>query len=294
MIQRFKKYLEEERQMRPKTVYDYVVYITDLSLELGGLTAAREFHEVNNAIKKICEERGLGHNTRYKIATIVKVFYKWAMREKLIDHGINPYPFHDFKKVKSPEAEFFTEDEIESVVFNPKYTIQDIAMLSFVADTGVRANELQLLNVEDFDLKQRVAFIKQENSKTGAGRPVVYSKQTATLLKFYLYCSSHHYEGEVMFPSAHWQRMPKGAFGKHLMRLGEYESPKRGHVKMNPHKFRHSVPVRMLENGSDLTVPQQQLGHTTTAQTSIYTHRTIKQKIKAFDKFNRRPKIAVR
>lgn len=281
MLIKFQEYLTLEKSLKPKSVYEYTNVLNACKDPLS----FTEYHQVTNALFTAAQNRGWSNRMRYKAATILKVFYRWALREKLIDH--NPFPFHDFKRPGYTEPDFFSDEEMPQILFNPRYTLQEMAMVNLLADTGIRAGELCTLNAEDVNLKDRFLHIKGSRTKTDTYRFVPFSRRTRTLLRAYMNTLKLHYKGEALFPSAKWGRFRPESLWKMVSRLGEKETPLKPAIKTYPHKFRHSFAGNAISNGAPETAVAKMLGHSNLNQTFIYTHFQPKQIKKIHDKFVR-------
>ncbi len=151
-------------------------------------------------------------------------------------------------------------------------TVRDRALLEVLYAAALRVSELVNLNWEDIDFAKRELRVLH-----GKGNKARICPLGAYALEALLEYARHYEE--------HWENKPEGArtvfLSKWNRRILTRSIPrtitkwvaKAGIKKhVNPHLFRHSAATHMLDNGADIRVIQQLLGHASIMTTEIYTH----------------------
>jgi len=138
---------------------------------------------------------------------------------------------------------------------------------------GLRISEVTSLKLSDIDSKRGVIRIRE--SKGAKDREVPLSQKALEQLRFYYkeYKPSEYlFEGQ--FGGKYSTRSIQTLFRKALKTCGITK-------KATVHTLRHSYATHLLENGTDLRIIQELLGHKSSKTTEIYTHvsNRIKQKI---------------
>lgn len=138
---------------------------------------------------------------------------------------------------------------------------------------GLRISEVTSLKLSDIDSKRRIIRIRE--SKGANDREVPLSQKALEQLRFYYKeykPSAYLFEGQ--FGGQYSTRSIQTLFRKALKTCGIKK-------KATVHTLRHSYATHLLENGTDLRIIQELLGHKSSKTTEIYTHvsRQTKQKI---------------
>lgn len=277
-LEDFKSYLLVERNFSKHTakayysdVLSYLLWLSEISCLDVNFSKIREYlHFIQKFdYKKTTVAR--------KIASI-RTFYKYLYREKLIDTN----PALNLNSPKRPKAlpKFLTTDEIEKILNGIKIDtpagFRNRAILELLWATGMRISELSGLNFGNLNLESNEITVFGKGAKE---RIVLVSDRAKTYLQRYLdMARSLVAKGFRLEPITDSTPVFINNTGYRLQNktirnvidevVNSIHLPK----KVTPHMFRHSFATRLIENGADLRVVQELLGHASISNTQIYTH----------------------
>ena len=274
-LQAFKLYIEVERNFSKHTVTAYgsdilsfLIWLNDRSLSEVTYSTIREY------LLYIQQFNYSKTTTARKIASL-RTFYRYLYRERIVD--TNPaIGVHSPKRGKSL-PEFLTESEMEQVLNNIKMDspagYRNRTILELLYATGMRVSELSSLNFENLNLEENEIKVFGKGAKE---RIVLVSQRAKKFLETYIKTVRYLiFKDENITPQTPVFINKTGYRLQHQsVRLAirdvvdKIELPK--HV--TPHVFRHSFATKLLENGADLRVVQELLGHSSISNTQIYTH----------------------
>jgi len=132
---------------------------------------------------------------------------------------------------------------------------RDRAILEFLYASGCRKTETLELRVENLNFRGRTARVVGKGNKE---RVVCFGAEAAKALRSHL---GHRQTGRVFEIS-----------GKTLGKVISRAAKRVNLSNVTPHTLRHSFATHLLENGADLRVIQELLGHSSVATTQSYTH----------------------
>lgn len=208
-----------------------------------------------------------------KIASI-RAFYKFLYNMEIIDYN----PTDTTKGPKRPKTlpDFLTTEEVSQILTNVKIDtpagFRNRVILELLWVSGMRISELSSLNYENLNLDQNEIRVFGKGAKE---RIVLIPDKTKELLLNYinnvsnLICKTSQTGDSPLFINNHGYRLQNQSIRKALKSVVDAIECQK-HV--TPHVFRHSFATRMLENGADLRVVQELLGHASISNTQIYTH----------------------
>lgn len=277
-LEDFKSYLLIEKNFSKHTskaycsdVLGYLIWLNDTSCLDVNFSKVREYlHFIQKFnYKKTTIAR--------KIASI-RTFYKFLYRERLVENN----PTLNLNTPKRPKSlpKFLTTDEIEKILNGTKIDtpagFRNKAILELLWATGMRISELSGLNFGNLNLENNEITVFGKGAKE---RIVLVSNRAKTYLERYietarpLVAKGFRLEpitdSTPVFINNTGYRLQNKTIRNVINEIVDsIELPK----KVTPHMFRHSFATRLIENGADLRVVQELLGHASISNTQIYTH----------------------
>ncbi|TCL56484.1 integrase/recombinase XerC [Hydrogenispora ethanolica] len=221
-------------------------------------------------------------STARKIACI-RSFFKYLCRQGYLDR--NPVLGVATPKREKKLPQFLYQQEmldlLELVDCSEKLGIRDRALLELFYSSGLRLQEVVGLTLGDLDFPRGYIRVFGKGSKE---RLVPLGGAAQRALQHYLQESRPYLASEVNGkPSSNVFLNYRGTrlSGRSIQRIfAKYLQQLALNRKLSPHAIRHTFATHLLENGADLRVVQELLGHVDISTTQIYTHLT-REKIRA-------------
>jgi integrase/recombinase XerC len=300
-IAEFIAYLEVERNLSPATVE---AYEGDLRNFLGFAAAtgpAGPGGDVDpgrvdrKLVRRYLAQVGKGHKpaTVERAAASLRAFFRFLMREGAVE--MNPASLvRTPKKEKRLPGAVPIDDVLRLLDAPPDDRTmgrRDRAMLELFYASGIRLSELTGLDLGDLDLEQRLIRVRGKGRKE---RVVPINERSAGMLRRVIG------ERQNFKPSVLDDDAQQALF---LSNAGRRISPRRVRQvvekwvraaamqrRVSPHSLRHSFATHLLDSGMPIRSIQELLGHESLSTTQKYTHTSLAELMKVYDKAHPRAK----
>lgn len=230
--------------------------------------------------------RKVGKRTLQRRLSSCRGYYDY-----LHEHDSIRYPMNPFRFVSSPKSEIkypqiLFSNEVRSLLEdNAKrddpMMVRDQAILELLYASGMRASEIVSFEPSSIDYRNRMIRIYGKGKKY---RMVPFGPSAEKWMRKYAaesrpellsrnHTDDRNRRAKTFFLSA--QGKPLTVRGLEYI-LHEVEEKTGHYVDLHPHMLRHSFATHLLENGADLRLIQELLGHESINTTQVYTHLTQK------------------
>ena len=212
-----------------------------------------------------------------KIASI-KGWFRWLKINEKIKN--DPSIALESPKIPQKLPKVMSIQEINKI-FSSKLNTTEQVIFELLYGCGLRVSELTNLEVKNIDLSAKILRCFGKGSKE---RIVPLGEKAKIAIQNYV-------ELRTLFPNSDSRIFLINSKGQRISRQKVYElSQKVGKIidkHISPHVFRHSFATHLLENGADLRVVQELLGHSSVSTTQLYTHVSKKRLKDVYFKINR-------
>lgn len=198
------------------------------------------------------------------------------------------------KEAKKDRAvKFLSLDQLQKLLLTPdvntKTGVRDRTILEVLFSTGLRVAELAALNINQINFKDLYKTDSYELTIVGKGerpRTVYFSQRALYWLKKYL--SKRKDSDKPLFINYRPQKSEERRLTtRSIERLVSRYSKIAGlPVMVTPHTLRHTYATDLLNQGVDLRIIQEFLGHKDISTTQVYTHVTNKKLKEIHKKFH--------
>ena len=268
VLENFQSYIKIERSMSRNTVASYC---SDLEKLLEACPCSPELIDSDDILGYLASRQGISKRSQARILSSFRSFFDWLVLEGLIKD--NPCDKIDSPKLGRYLPDVLSVEEvtriIDSVDTSSWQGLRDKAILETLYGCGLRVSEAVGLTISGLYFEDGFVRIIGKGNKE---RIVPLGDMAADALKNYLAVRPVPAE-----PAAD-DLVFLNRFGKSLSRVSMFKMIKTQTLlsgirkDISPHTFRHSFATHLIENGADLRIVQEMLGHESVVTTEIYTH----------------------
>ncbi len=224
--------------------------------------------DIKDYIEYLNLQKEKASSIRRKISSL-KSYYKFLYRNNYIEKKEYPLSKISLPKLEKKLPKFIYYNDLLEIISesnNSKDNIRDRLLIEMLYATGVRVSELINIKVSDIDFNNRRIIV---NGKGNKMRIVYYGEYAEDVLKEYL--KVHVRKSDYLFANTKGDKLTDRGVRYIIDKIMDKLSIK---VHVTPHVLRHTFATDMLNNGCDIKVVQELLGHSSLKATEIYTHVT--------------------
>ncbi len=245
---------------------------------------------IRNFLSKELESGVSKRSCKRRISALRK-YYSYLVEHDYISR--NPFTLIDSMKLEKTYPQVLYKDQVKELLTenrkrNDHLMLRDQVILEILYFTGIRVFELAGLKTQDININQRTIRVFGKGAKE---RIVPFSLQCQKTIKEYLSTtrlkllktSKEKTNAFILNDNGH-QITTRGIeyiLDQIEIKTGEF-------MEIHPHMLRHSFATHLLENGANLRVIQELLGHSSIDSTQIYTHVSQETLTKTY--FNAHPR----
>ena len=283
-----RKYSAHTASSYSRDVEKFLAFINEYEKDVLNITSTdiRDFLtiEMMNGVSKRTLKRELSS---------LRHFYDYLSSKEFVK--FNPFLSVTSPKVDKRLPEFLYYEEVEKLLSTnalreDPLMIRDQAILELLYASGMRAFELCTLKNVNIDFRNRTLRILGKGNKeriipfsvTAKEAMMRYQKELRPTL---LRKNDDDFLPEEFFLNNVGRKLTTRGL-EYI--LSSIEKKTGVYLSLHPHKLRHTFATHLLDNGADLRVIQELMGHASFSSTQVYTHVSMERMLKTY--FNAHPR----
>lgn len=264
IISQYLEYLELEKGLAQNTIDAYRRDLYDFS-NIDISLEKIERKDINNYIRTL-KERNLAPNSIIRKVASIRGFFKWVASVNILSK--NPASTLEQPKVPKRLPKVISIKEIDEILRDNLDELQEL-IIELLYSCGLRVSELVNLKLNDIEINSKYIRCFGKGSKE---RIIPIGSKAIFAFKKYLPCR----ELLVKKYNINTKKLLLNKNGRFVNRQDVYnfihKCGRKIHKNISPHTLRHSFATHLLENGADLRIVQELLGHSDVSTTQLYTH----------------------
>ena len=294
----FYNYLKINKNLSYYTIRNYKNDLSDFLDFIG----EKKISNINKITKLIIREylsNLLKKNYKKKSITrklsVIRSYLRYLKSQNIIDENHAELVHAPKNTKKLPEI--IDKKEINKLLETPKFDtingFRDRAILEIFYSTGIRVSEMHKININDVDYKEQNIKIIGKGSKN---RVVLFGKKCQDAIKNYatyhrVKLISNLHNDKALFLNRYGSRLSVRSIQRLVKKyflisgLGN---------NLHTHSLRHTFATHLIEEGADIKVVQDLLGHESPTTTQIYTNVSAKHTKEAYFKSHPKAKLDVK
>ena len=196
---------------------------------------------------------------------VIQIFFRWLRKKRIIEH--NPTDLLEMPKVPPELPKAISKSDLGLLLrYLKERSVRNYAIVHLLAATGMRAQGLTTLRLENIDLSDRCALVTEKGNKQ---RLVVFSEACAEAVRAYIHIRNAPYCNYLFVSDRPGESMPLTVSG--LRRMLNRASEQAGLSRIySPHAFRHFFGTESARRGGTDKWLKNMMGHADGRTTDLY------------------------
>ena len=261
-------YLKIERGLSPNTVAGYcsdlALFFEESGLEASAVQAADIIDYLS------ARSDSLSKRSQARLLSALRSFFDWMILEGEMKE--NPCDMVDPPKLGRYLPEVLSVEEVDRIIASVDTSttggLRDRAALEVLYGCGLRVSEVVNLRISNIYFKDGFLRIVGKGDKE---RLVPLGEPAAEALRAWSGARPEPDRGceDDVFLNLRGGQLSRVSVFNMIKKQAMLAGVRK---EISPHTFRHSFATHLIENGADLRVEQEMLGHESILTTEIYTH----------------------